>query len=453
MQTERLIPFAVAMALMAGPVIAQDFFQTQNPNLSEERRIRNTWIVELSGSPDIEDLRGRAREIAETFGGRIEYVYGTAYNGFSVEMAEIGIARMLQARGLGVVSVTRNDVVTLSGRECKGPRANDPGCPGTGPEEPVDPVCELPEMPWGIARVTPIAPNEACDGFEQDFATLNRYATSGLNVCVLDTGVDESHPDLNVTANLASNNFTSYAHNDVQGHGTHVAGTIGATANGFGVIGVAPDVSITSIKVLGDNGSGSYSGVIAGIDRAAALQQAGQGCDVANMSLGGGRSSAVDNAVRGAVLQGVVFALAAGNDGQDTEGYSPAAASDDRTTDGVYTIAAFAKGDTWASFSNYDANGAAPIVDFAMPGVGVKSTLPGNRYGTYNGTSMAAPHMAGLIIRYMADYNMTGPIKNVDFDKVGQVLRGDGGGGGGRGKKKSTATGETYVIAGDDGRP
>ena len=132
-----------------------------------------------------------------------------------------------------------------------------------------------------------------------------------MHVYVIDTGVDTAHADLNVVGHV---NFAKGKNADCNGHGTHVAGTIAARDNASDVVGVAPGAPVTGVKVLGCNGSGSYSGVIKGIDwvTANAIKPA-----VANMSLGGSAPSAVDDAVRRSAASGVFYALAAGNSGAD----------------------------------------------------------------------------------------------------------------------------------------
>lgn len=149
---------------------------------------------------------------------------------------------------------------------------------------------------------------------------------------------------------------------------------------------MAAGATIVAVKVLSNSGSGSTSGVIEGVDYVA--QNPGL-CDVANMSLGGGISTALDQAVVSA-SQGTPFSLAAGNESDDADNHSPARANGPN----VYTISAIDANDDFASFSNY----GNPPVDYAAPGVAVKSTFKNGGYTTYNGTSMAAPHVAGILL-------------------------------------------------------
>lgn len=205
---------------------------------------------------------------------------------------------------------------------------------------------------------------------------------------VIDTGVDLDHDDLNVDAQRSRSFVTTESTaDDGNGHGTHVSGTIAARDNDIDVVGVAPGATIVGVKVLNSSGSGTTSGVIAGIDYVA--QNAAPG-DVANMSLGGGTSTALDDAVKNAAGNGIYFALAAGNDGADANGSSPARVNGTN----IWTISAIDSNDNFASFSNY----GNPPVDYAAPGVDVKSLWKNNGTNTISGTSMATPHAAGVLL-------------------------------------------------------
>ncbi|MCX2742447.1 S8 family peptidase [Mangrovivirga sp. M17] len=230
------------------------------------------------------------------------------------------------------------------------------------------------EIPFGITRVN------------------GGITYTGNNVAwVIDSGVDLDHEDLNVDASRAFNAFTSgrdaKSADDLNGHGSHVAGTIAAIDNETGVVGVAAGATVVPVKVLDARGSGSYSGVIAGVDYVAANGSAG---DVANMSLGGPVSPALDDAVKAAAANGINMCLAAGNESTDSNGSSPARVNGNN----IYTISAMDINDQWASFSNY----ANPPVDYCAPGVSIKSTWKDGGYNTISGTSMATPHVAGILL-------------------------------------------------------
>lgn len=229
--------------------------------------------------------------------------------------------------------------------------------------------------PWGISRVG------------------GATASSGT-AWVIDTGIDLDHPDLNVdsqrSAVFVSRGPGSGSPDDGNGHGTHVAGTIAAIDNDRDVVGVAAGAAVVAVKVLDDRGSGSYSGVIDGIDYVAANASAG---DVANLSLGGSTSNAVDDAVRNAADQGIYFAIAAGNSGDNANNYSPARVE----YNNVWTVSATDDTDTFASFSNWSGPTNPPI-EFAAPGVDILSLWLNGGTDTISGTSMASPHVAGLLL-------------------------------------------------------
>ena len=208
---------------------------------------------------------------------------------------------------------------------------------------------------------------------------------------ILDTGIATDHPDLRLSKNLQFSAFRYRSDNkaiDRHGHGTHVAGIVGAIANnGLGVVGVAPGVELVPVKVLDDSGAGSISGILAGIDYVNAKGRPG---DVVNLSVGGGAMNILDNAVYDTSQKGIWFTIAAGNTGSDAAMVSPG------RTNGAFvrTIGAMSCSGYYAFFSNYNIN----IVDYFAPGVGICSTSLNGGYASYSGTSMAAPHAAGIIL-------------------------------------------------------
>jgi len=204
---------------------------------------------------------------------------------------------------------------------------------------------------------------------------------STISIAVLDTGVDTSHPDLSgkVVGNI--NYSSSGTVSDVYGHGTHVAGiAAAATNNGQGVAGLGYDSTILNVKVMGDDGVGTYSAVAYGI-----VWAADHGARVINMSLGGtSSSSTLQDAVNYAWGKGVVLVAAAGNNGNSVPFY-PAYFQN------VIAVASTGPTDTLSPYSNY-----GDWVDVAAPGGSIWSTKPNNSYGSLSGTSMASPHVAGL---------------------------------------------------------
>lgn len=224
--------------------------------------------------------------------------------------------------------------------------------------------------PWGVTRV-----GGAING-----------ANSGT-AWIIDSGIDLDHPDLNVdVANSQTFLGGNSTADDQNGHGTHVAGTVAAIDNNIGVVGVAAGAPVVSIRVLDRRGSGSNSGVIAGVDYVAANASSG---DAANMSLGGGISTALDNAVL-AASSSCPFALAAGNESQNANNSSPARVNGNN----VYTVSSMTSSDSWSSFSNY----GNPPVDYCAPGSSINSTWKSGGYNTISGTSMAAPHVCGILL-------------------------------------------------------
>jgi subtilisin family serine protease len=249
-------------------------------------------------------------------------------------------------------------------------------------------------------------------------------------VAVVDSGVDLSHPDLLVSS--GTNCLTPDAPaTDDNGHGTHVAGTIAARNNGSGVVGVAPGTRIYAVKVLDAAGEGSWSSVICGIDWVTA-NAATLGIRVANLSLGGpgaddgrcGRANGdvLHRAICRAATAGVLGVVAAGNDSADAGAEVPAAYRE------VLTVTAMADtdgrpgaigprpscssadaDDARASFSNFFAGDAMAAHTVAAPGVCIRSTLPGGGWGLMSGTSMAAPHVAGVAAACMGEAGVPGP--------------------------------------------
>ena len=235
-------------------------------------------------------------------------------------------------------------------------------------------------LPWGVDRV------------EADLSTTlagdGSGAVSGVNIYIIDTGIDTAHTDLSVVRHV---NFAGGKNADCNGHGTHVAGTAAAKDNASAVVGVAPGAPLTGVKVLGCNGSGYMSAVIKGVDwvTANAVKPA-----VANMSLGGGASTALDDALTRSAASGVFYVVAAGNEGADACAFSPARAA--TGANGIVAVGATDAENQAASWSNW-----GPCVDAWAPGVSIRSTRRGGGTTTMSGTSMAAPHVAGVAALYL----------------------------------------------------
>ena len=206
---------------------------------------------------------------------------------------------------------------------------------------------------------------------------------------VIDTGIDFNHPDLEVDV-ARSRSFipgeSSAA--DENGHGTHVAGTIGAKNNSIGVLGVASGATLVSLRVLDKKGEGLLSYIIAALGYVSVNGKAG---DAVNLSLGeDGVSAILDEQVLKTAAKGIYIAIAAGNDNKPAHDFSPARVNGPN----VYTVAATDSAGKFARFSNYGKD----VVDFAAPGVKILSTYLNNQYAIMSGTSMATPHVTGLLL-------------------------------------------------------
>ncbi len=312
--------------------------------------VHNRCIVEFNN--DVTDVRGKANALAHRANSSLKHVYANSIKGMAINMP-CSAAERAFGGDAAIKSMTPDSVVSIS----KGKPGGGGGSAGQ-------------QVSYGTYRV-----GGPLDG-------------TGYTAWVIDSGVDLDHPDLNVDASRGFTSISNGGMDDQNGHGTHVAGTIGAIDNSIGSLGVAPNTTIVPVRVLDRRGSGSTSGVIAGIDHVAANASPG---DCANMSLGGGVSSALDNAVIAAAQSsGAYFVLAAGNDGDHANNHSPARANGNR----VFTISAVDSNDNMPSWSNY----GNPPVDYAAPGVSIFSLWKSGGTNTISGTSMASPHACAVIM-------------------------------------------------------
>ncbi|RLV57719.1 S8 family peptidase [Parashewanella curva] len=319
--------------------------------------ISNTCIIRFSDDISKFDVEGKARGMLAKASAKAKHIYKNSYKGMAVNV-NCNKAKTMFSNNSEIISFIPD------GKIYANPKGGaKPGDGGSNPQV----------TPWSVTRV-----GGAVDGV-------------GRTAWVLDTGIDVDHADLNVDTTRAFSAFTSgrdAGFDDKNGHGTHVAGTIAAIDNDIDVIGVAAGATVVPVKVLNARGSGSYSGIIAGLDYVAAHASEG---DCVNMSLGGGFSQEVNDAVENAAQQsGAFFAIAAGNESQSASNVSPASASGQR----IFTISATDSNDQFASFSNFD----NPPVDYAAPGVSILSTKSGGGTTTLSGTSMASPAACAVLM-------------------------------------------------------
>jgi len=240
---------------------------------------------------------------------------------------------------------------------------------------------------WGLDRISQT--NLPLDGLY----SYNNSAGAGVDVYVIDTGILTTHTDFGTRATFAFTAVTSEANTDLNGHGTHCSGTIAGTT-----YGVAKQANLFAVKVLSGAGSGTVAGVIAGVNYVA---NNANGPSVASMSLGGGASPTLDAAVQSAIAAGIPFSIAAGNDNGNACNGSPA-----RVATAV-TVGATANTDARASYSNY-----GTCVSIFAPGTSITSDWIGSgntATNTISGTSMATPHVAGVLALHLADFPQTNP--------------------------------------------
>ena len=326
--------------------------------------IRDRYIVILNDDTEPWSV---ANEMAQERGLAISNVYGNAVTGFSATIPKGQLDKV--SSDSRVKYIEQDAIVTIYKKP-----ADKPGKGGNGDDDSTTP-----------SQITPTG------------ISLIKSTTTGtvdVNVAVIDTGIDTNHPDLNVVdgANFVFRGKNSF--DDGHGHGTHVAGTIAAIDNNQGVIGVVPGANLYSVRVLDNSGSGTISGVIAGIDWVASNSDI---IDVANMSLGGSYSQAINDAVESAISAGVVFVVAAGNEDTDACSTSPASAPNAITVSALDDRdGSLDNNDSFASFSN-----SGTCVDMIAPGVLIESTWKSGSYDIISGTSMASPHVAGAAALYL----------------------------------------------------
>ncbi len=334
-------------------------FQRQGPT-----RIANHYIVVLDEDAtgpdaDVGAAAARAEQVIQrTPAGRITHVYAYALRGFAAEMTE-------------------EEAIALS---------EDPDVRYVEEDSVVEAWTTQSNPPWGLDRI---------DQRDRPLSGTYSYTRtgSGVNAYIIDTGIRRTHTQFGGRAVVGFDAIGDGRNtSDCNGHGTHVAGTVGGST-----YGVAKSVRLYAVRVLNCSGSGTTSGVIAGIDWVTRNHVKPA---VANMSLGGGASSSLDTAVRNSITAGVTYAVAAGNSNANAGNYSPSRVGE------AITVGSTTSSDSRSSFSNYGS-----VVDIFAPGSSILSAwyTSDTATATLSGTSMASPHVAGVAARYLQGNTTASP--------------------------------------------
>ncbi|MFD6279222.1 S8 family peptidase [Streptomyces sp. NPDC060209] len=351
----------VALAVGAGAALPAQAAEPEGRVLhaGAAEAVPGSYIVTLKQTSGFKASADRGKRLIADHGGTIKRTYTSALNGYAA---------------------------TLSSTEAKR-LAADPAVASVEQDQKVHSTATQSNAPWGLDRIDQT--NLPLSGTY----TYPDTGGSGATVYVLDTGVRITHQEIAGRASygydFVDNDSTAQ---DGAGHGTHVATTVAGTT-----YGVAKKAKIVAVRVLGNDGSGTTAGVIAGVDWITANHVASS---VANVSLGGGASTTLDNAVRRSIESGVTYSIAAGNSGALASAYSPA-----RVTTAI-TVGATTRTDARASYSNY-----GPAVDIFAPGSDITAGWNTSNSATYtgSGTSFAAPHVSGAAAVYLTSHPGAAP--------------------------------------------
>ncbi|WP_405115146.1 S8 family serine peptidase [Micromonospora sp. NBC_01405] len=328
--------------------------RTQAGKGADKGVVPGRYIVKLkNGKASPSSTRSTVKALAEANGGKVRKVFTGALRGYSAQLTPAQAKRLAADPDVAYVEPVRK-------YSASGTQTNPPS--------------------WGLDRIDQVAP-----------ALNNSYtyptSASGVTAYVIDSGINIDHQDFGGRASFGFNAVADGIESDCLGHGTHVAGTVGGTT-----YGVAKDIDLVAVRVLDCEGYGTTEEVVAGIDW---VTNNAQKPAVANMSLGGGADVALDDALAASIASGVSYTVAAGNEADDACSYSPARA------EAAITVGATDRVDMMAAFSNYGS-----CLDTFAPGVGITSAWIGgtDAQETINGTSMAAPHVAGAAALLLAQH-------------------------------------------------
>ncbi|MCP9775526.1 S8 family serine peptidase [Cyanobium sp. WAJ14-Wanaka] len=391
MSTE-VFDWAFAQQFIAGgsAAAADQNLLLANTSLQSDPENRLTYLVFLKGPIEPEKLDQAVRQLLkEVIPDSTPSLLFEQLGGFAIDLNQRQAERLSQRRE--VISLELDRPMRLDPPMLQDSEKNDVFVPQALVSYTNAIISNRETVPWGVRAIWQ----------GRDISSMGNSG-AGSFAFVIDSGVLATTGDLNLNTSWSRSWISGQdAFTDDDGHGTHVAGTIGALVNGLGMVGVAPGASIVSLKVFDSSGNGSSLNIIAAIDYAVSVIRTNKldlSKVVINLSLAGGLNSALNSAMLNAANLGIRFAVAAGNNGADADTMSPASSG---THPNVYTVSAVDSAYQMPSWSNWDqvtSTDPNDSVDFAAPGVNVLSYYTNGALANLSGTSMASPHVAGALL-------------------------------------------------------